>query len=603
MVIMGITIALIQTYQNRTSAIGYSLKKADALAEVVQSGLTAHMINNTIDKRKAFLDSIANTKTIENIWIVRGDSVEKQFGKSSLSLDVPHDQLDKQVLQTGQTSYKVIEDFSNAKLRVTIPYKAIATNKINCLECHQVKHNETLGAVSIVMDITDFKSESIAKLIGIFFIIIISIVLLILTINKMLHPYLQTLDALQRKLKYASNGEFKEIQSIKNENKDELEQLVNNYNTLIGSLVKTFQEIEVKLKGFVGKTITKESINPLHEATDILANLSLLYQFKKQLQLDKDRDEIYQRLGSIFNKHFKFKHLNIYEFDSEKYTIVYKHGEFNFCNDAIMINCNECRAYRNGANITSSEHHQNCPSFSSEDHYYFCIEKKISKSSVLVFNFVFENKRSLEIFKENLPIIENYIAEAKPEIEMRLLLQALEDASLKDGLTGLHNRRYFDTYVQQLISQSRRQNIKLSALMVDIDHFKAVNDEYGHDIGDKVLTQTAHIIKDNVRESDIVVRFGGEEFVVILVGIENEDNIFEIAEKLRNKIAENEIDVYAGSTIKKTASFGFSIFPDDSTSFTTVMKYADLALYDAKETGRNQVIRYKENKDDDLVLF
>jgi diguanylate cyclase (GGDEF)-like protein len=102
----------------------------------------------------------------------------------------------------------------------------------------------------------------------------------------------------------------------------------------------------------------------------------------------------------------------------------------------------------------------------------------------------------------------------------------------------------------------------------------------------------------------LVIRFGGEEFIVILVDIASEEDAYNVAMKLKNKIAENEIDVYAGSTIRKTTSVGFSMFPKDSFSLTTVMKYADMALYEAKENGRNQVKRYSKNeKEDEVELF
>lgn len=84
-----------------------------------------------------------------------------------------------------------------------------------------------------------------------------------------------------------------------------------------------------------------------------------------------------------------------------------------------------------------------------------------------------------------------------------------------------------------------------------MDHFKAVNDEYGHDIGDKVLKEFARIVKENVREADIVVRFGGEEFLVLLVGVTSEEAALEVANKLREKVADNVIDVYAGATMQK----------------------------------------------------
>jgi diguanylate cyclase (GGDEF)-like protein len=603
LIITALVIVLLQAYLNRNSTVNYSLKKAEAIADIVQSGLTAHMINNTMDNRKAFLQSIANTDSVDNIWVVRGENVVKQYGNSKFPDDIPHDEIDFNVLKTGQMQYTIMEDFSNAKLRVTIPYKADINTQINCLDCHNVQKGDTLGGVSIVLDISDFKSDGVLKLLTVVITILFAILLVMLIINRMISPYLKTLDVLQKKLKYASKGEFRFVDNSLKDGGEELGELITSYNTLTASLMETFSEIEQKLKGFVGKTNSNSSTNPLIEATDVLSNLSLLYQFKKQIQLDKDKYEIYNRLGSVFKNYFYLDHVNILEFNNDKVELVYGHGKHDFCSSSVINDCEQCRAYRNGSNIISVDHHQNCPTFTNQEYKYYCIEKKLDKSHSLVFNFILETEEDYDVFVDNVSIIENYIFEAKPEIEMRLLLQALEDTSLKDGLTGMYNRRYYDTYIKNMVSLAKRQGTKLGLVMVDIDHFKAVNDEYGHDIGDKVLVETANIIQSNVRETDIPVRFGGEEFVVILVDVESAEAVHIIAEKLRNKIAENEIEVYAGSTIKKTASFGFAIFPDDSSNLTTVLKNADIALYEAKNTGRNQVIQYKEEDKNEIELF
>ena len=231
LVTMAIVLIALQTYASRNSSINYSLKKAESISEIVQSGLTAHMINDTMDKRKAFLNSIANTKSIDNIWIVRGTNVEKQFGKSTFPEDTPHDQIDLDVLETGQMKYNVIEDFSNAKLRVTIPYKATINNQINCLDCHNVQRGDTLGAVSITLDISDFKSEGIFKLLSIIIITFIAIIALLIIINRMISPYMKTLDLLQRKLHYASKGEFKFLNTSIDKDEKEINELINSVTT------------------------------------------------------------------------------------------------------------------------------------------------------------------------------------------------------------------------------------------------------------------------------------------------------------------------------------------------------------------------------------
>ncbi len=140
-------------------------------------------------------------------------------------------------------------------------------------------------------------------------------------------------------------------------------------------------------------------------------------------------------------------------------------------------------------------------------------------------------------------------------------------------------------------------------LLLDMDHFKAVNDEYGHDIGDKVLKELARILNETIRESDIIIRYGGEEFIVLLVNIKTEEQAISVANKIRIKVSENEIDVYAGSKLRKTVSIGLSMFPEDSSSLESVIKNADIALYEAKSKGRNQVVRFQSEQTSSIDLF
>ncbi len=127
--------------------------------------------------------------------------------------------------------------------------------------------------------------------------------------------------------------------------------------------------------------------------------------------------------------------------------------------------------------------------------------------------------------------------------------------------------------------------------MCDLDFFKQVNDEYGHDVGDQVLKTLAVIMREAVRSSDIVIRYGGEEFLILLTDCEIEKAI-EVAEKIRQAIEEQLFRVETIS-IRKTLSIGVSIFPEDGEGFWECVKHADVALYQAKDTGRNKVIRFK----------
>lgn len=603
--LMGVIIVIFLTLQTRNNTIEYSLKKADAIADIVQSGLTAHMVNGNMDQREQFLNSITKTSGIEKIWVVRGENVVKQYGKSNLIQDQVQDKIDQSALQSGKKEYKITEKFSQAKLRITIPYKADNSLQVNCTKCHNVQYGDTLGAVSLVLDISDFKDQGVFSALVVFAITCLGSVFLLFFVNNVIKPYIKTLEHLKEKIEHAQKGEFREIALIDN-SANEIKTLVSSYNHLTRSLMKTFTEIETKLKGFLGNNSKLScSTNPLMDAADIVTNLSYIYQFKKEVQSDKDIYEIYSRLGTIFKNQFQIKHLNIFEIKNNnmKASKVFSLDENEFCLANIENDCENCRALRTGECISALDFQNACPSFNNDKYEYACISIKSAQDCHTIFNFIFESQQDLYRFQENKSFIQNYIQEALPEIEMKMLLNALEEASLKDGLTGLYNRRFFDEHMKKLIPQIKRTGGSIAFMMLDIDHFKAVNDEYGHDIGDKVLIETAHIIEQNVREGDLVIRFGGEEFIVILVDIDSEESAHNVAMKLKEKVAENEIDVYAGSTIQKTTSIGFSMFPKDSYSLTTIMKYADLALYEAKESGRDQVIRYSHNKNDDLELF
>jgi len=160
--------------------------------------------------------------------------------------------------------------------------------------------------------------------------------------------------------------------------------------------------------------------------------------------------------------------------------------------------------------------------------------------------------------------------------------------ALTDPLTGLYNRRYFEVHLQKMLQQSRRNNKEMALLIMDIDHFKQVNDTYGHGVGDEVLKEFADRVQEKLRSFDLVARFGGEEFVAILPDV-NETVAHIVAERLRSAIADEPIKCKAPEgQIDVTVSIGGTmIAPDSDASIEELLKKADDALYEAKENGRN----------------
>jgi len=162
--------------------------------------------------------------------------------------------------------------------------------------------------------------------------------------------------------------------------------------------------------------------------------------------------------------------------------------------------------------------------------------------------------------------------------------------ALTDPLTGLYNRRYFEVHLQKLLQKNQQTKKSMAVLMMDIDHFKSINDTHGHGVGDEILKIFAGRLKDSLRSFDLVARLGGEEFVVILPDISN-DMAYYIAERLRRMIAEEPFACSAeGGKVNVTTSIGATIVTDTNLSPEEVLKRADDALYEAKEGGRNSTV-------------
>ncbi|MFD1701536.1 PleD family two-component system response regulator [Methylopila henanensis] len=172
---------------------------------------------------------------------------------------------------------------------------------------------------------------------------------------------------------------------------------------------------------------------------------------------------------------------------------------------------------------------------------------------------------------------------------LRSNVQASMELAITDGLTGLHNRRYLEMHLQSLLDQATARNRPLSALVVDIDHFKAVNDTHGHDVGDEVLREVARRLKASVRGIDLACRLGGEEFVVVMP--ETDAAVARlVAERIRGRLASEPVASRVAAPLAVTASIGVATFHPEADDAAALIKRADVALYRAKREGRNRVV-------------
>ncbi|MBA1432556.1 MAG: GGDEF domain-containing protein [Epsilonproteobacteria bacterium] len=168
--------------------------------------------------------------------------------------------------------------------------------------------------------------------------------------------------------------------------------------------------------------------------------------------------------------------------------------------------------------------------------------------------------------------------------------QRYKELATKDMLTGILNRFAFEDELQRVISNSKRTGAHFALLFLDLDHFKEVNDTYGHDIGDKLLQEAANRVLPYIRTEDVFARIGGDEFVLLFTNIKRES-----LPKLVNKTMSHFREPWIIDSIhlNVTTSIGVALFPDDADDKIKLMKKADLAMYRSKELGRNQVVFFE----------
>ena len=213
----------------------------------------------------------------------------------------------------------------------------------------------------------------------------------------------------------------------------------------------------------------------------------------------------------------------------------------------------------------------------------------ISLFIFLIINFIniSTNNSRIILYQELAALILSFVLLAATiKFKKTIFDSNLENMALTDGLTSLYNRRYFDMFYENIFNQSSRYGIPLTLIMCDIDHFKKINDTYGHDKGDVVLKEIANILKSNTRKTDIAARFGGEEFMVCLPSTEI-TSALDVARKIKQMV----LNVKTKDIKKVTVSMGVTFYRKEfGSNPKDLLKRLDNLLYEAKNRGRNRII-------------
>jgi len=232
----------------------------------------------------------------------------------------------------------------------------------------------------------------------------------------------------------------------------------------------------------------------------------------------------------------------------------------------------------------------NTENYSKGNYLCFLIEDEENSKYILQLY----SKKVNPFSRRKISLIESYIEVTKPILASKRTVKILKRKATTDYLTKLYNRSFLDTYLQNQIDVANLTKQPLSIIMIDVDCFKNINDTYGHASGDNFLVSFARIITKCVRKSDVVVRYGGDEFVVILPSTDTK-TAYAVAERIRRNLEKTMILSNDNKNIlSATCSLGVSTYPTLCSSMEELLKTADMAMYNAKSSNRNRTMVYNQ---------
>ena len=560
-------------------------------AEMMRVALTEEMEKGLISERADLIARMNRVPGLRDVHVVRGQPVINQFGPGHES-EKPSSPQEKEVLKTG----KAIEDMSQFKndiYKVTIPFIASRFNDINCMNCHEVPEGTVNGAVTLTFSLEHQEHAALLAVLPILGLLVLFGLLVAFYLKRMLDPMVETAEDVKTAMQLAKSGDFSHrVQVLSN---DEVGEIASNTNAFVEALENSIGAISKKIatigvEGMHRQGGQKDLLTHTLHVVDDMVNAA---RFKQEIEEDLDLTEVYNRMRRILRDRFHLDRFCLYEIapESGKLRVVYSEGSEgcdSWCDPTILVDSDHCRAKRTSHGVCSCDAANICAAFRPEhegdDH--LCIPLMLSDRVGNVLQVILRGEQTGKV-ADLRDAIEAHMAVASPVIESKRLMQSLKETALRDPMTGLYNRRFLEEFSGNMISGISRRKSTLGILMLDVDWFKKVNDELGHDVGDQVLKSLSEIIVREVRESDIVVRYGGEEFIALLPDTDLEA-MLQTAERIRARMESTTVQT-SGGPLKKTISIGCALFPVDADGFWQCIKFADLALYAAKEGGRNQV--------------
>jgi diguanylate cyclase (GGDEF)-like protein len=453
---------------------------------------------------------------------------------------------------------------------------------------------------------------SLIKVLLVLAVLIASFSALVITISTNLliqRPLTRLMTAIRR----AESGDLRVRARVDSE--DEIGQVASQFNqmlTKVNSLEGLKLEAERKLttahEELKYKAVLEEKAKIISSTNrkleESLKELSILYNVSQAMTASIDPEELCNLLGEVITKNVGVQDFAILLLNPEIKQLEVKAALGFRRNDQVRSLCFEL-----GEGITGKAVQGKKPLYipdtskdSSYLHYKGVQEKEgsflclpiVAKDRVLgTVNF---SRAGVDAFSESeIKVLTTIVGQVAIAMDNARLYAETKEMSLTDELTKVYNRRHFHKMLEMEFKRARRFARPLSLLMIDVDHFKKLNDSFGHIEGDHLLVNLAKVLSENLREVDTVARYGGEEFAVILPNT-SEPDAHQVGTKLKDLVQNIALSPELRKKMKVTVSVGVSALHPESDSIEDLINHADIALYRAKSRGRNRVVVYQEGE-------
>ncbi len=427
-------------------------------------------------------------------------------------------------------------------------------------------------------------------------VVILSIIIVSLLMSRLLNPI--------RRLSYTAGkvkaGDLTAQSDVKGN--DEIGFLAKAFNAMISQLRETIENLDYKVMERTTdlNRANEELIVTVGELEQHNQEVTQLNWMAEKLNACDTLDEMYLVIVECMSALFHMANGVLYmsftdDYKEEYLRPVAKWGKHHHPVSEHPLDI--CRSFQKGKVILSDvkqETDRTCHHIHGEPPYVSLCVPLIGKNEIIgLIHLQFSgteqevhtmrNKNIFEHWKTLAKSASDHIAMALSNTKLREKLQYL---SVRDGLTGLYNRRYMEETLEREFKHAERNTRPVSIIILDVDFFKKFNDTYGHKIGDIVLIELANLLTNTIRKGDVVCRYGGEEFLIILPGIPA-DKASDRAEKIRKEVEFGLKIEHNKKSLPITISLGTAAFPENGNSHEEVLKAADDALYKAKAQGRN----------------